>query len=525
MTSRQTSALFIGTSVCALILVLNHFGAFAALSLPLERALQAHLLLPAGLLHSVPLQFCYHTVMAFFTAWVCLELRQHLLRLAFMVGAIYLSLTLVLVMAFQGMLFEPFSGILAIVLAGATALVVGSSVRGRLVHEFRCFFVDRLAEEPFAQLIEKREPTRLSGQREITALTFKLVNAGTISQSVRPDPMAMLSASVMKTISEFLIGHGAYIERCSAHGVVALFGFPVASQDHAQQACLAVAELRPMLTKLAHEVRTRWMCEAHFGIGIASGKVMCGLYGHGGFQSYGAIGEAVEMSGRLSSLNAVYGSRVLLAESTLLRVMSIIEARPIGIVPSATLPDVEVGVHEWLAAKGRLSEEENISRDRFTEGVNLLRAGQATQAAAKLKQALLPDHEDAPLRYFIALAKTLLNSATAPVQPTESESGESDEVEPQEQLEAPAAKKSSLKPIVIGAPAARSTSTVTPLKTLVTGVAMVKSDFAKTTTTVIADEVIVEETSSATRPKETTASTKVAKEAKPKAKKSAKSSS
>jgi class 3 adenylate cyclase len=470
--------------------------------------------LPGKLLHLVPLQFAYHTSMAFLTAWVCLELRRQGQRLAFMLGAVFLTLTFTLVMALRGVLFEPFSGILAILLTGIVSILLALSVKDRLVHEFRSYFIDRLDEEQFSQVIEKREPTRLSGLREVTAMTFKLVNAGNIIHTVRPDPMAMLSASVMKTLSEFLIGQGAYIERCSAHGVVALFGFPMASQDHAQQACSTLPELRQMLTQLAHEIRTRWMCEAHFGIGIASGKVMCGLYGHSGFQSYGAIGEAVELSEKLSSLNALYGSRMLIAESTLQRMVDIIEARPIGVVSSETTPENEVAVHEWLAMKGKLTAAEEASRDRFTEGLSLLRAGQSTQAAAVLKQAQLPGHEDAPLRYFLTLAKATPSQPSLAAKPAHAADKP---VEKQAPAEAAKPLKASLQPIVIGSPPPPPATAVSPLRALVTGTPVPRLDPEPVITEIITADEVVEIKSTDTTEEIAAKSPAVTKDAKGKA--------
>jgi class 3 adenylate cyclase len=96
-------------------------------------------------------------------------------------------------------------------------------------------------------------------------------------------------------------------------GVVAVFGAPVALEDHAIRACLAAVGVQEEAKRLAVKVRERDGVDLQVRVGLNSGRVIAGAIGSGSL-GYAAIGEQVGMAQRMESV-APPGA-VMLSEST-----------------------------------------------------------------------------------------------------------------------------------------------------------------------------------------------------------------
>ncbi len=96
-------------------------------------------------------------------------------------------------------------------------------------------------------------------------------------------------------------------------GVMALFGAPVALEDHAFRACLAALAIQEEANRLAAEVARRDGVDLRVRVGLNSGRVIAGELGSGSL-GYAATGEQVGMAQRMESVAPPGG--VMLSEST-----------------------------------------------------------------------------------------------------------------------------------------------------------------------------------------------------------------
>jgi predicted ATPase len=103
------------------------------------------------------------------------------------------------------------------------------------------------------------------------------------------------------------------VDKFTGDGVMAVFGAPVAMEDHAVRACLAALGVQEEAKRLAVEVRERDGVELRLRVGLNSGEVIAGEIGSGAL-GYTAIGEQVGMAQRMESAAPPGG--VMLSEST-----------------------------------------------------------------------------------------------------------------------------------------------------------------------------------------------------------------
>ena len=98
-----------------------------------------------------------------------------------------------------------------------------------------------------------------------------------------------------------------------ATAIMAVFGAPVALEDHAVRACLAALGVQEEAKRLAVDVRERDGVDLQLRVGLNSGQVIAGEIGSGPF-GYTAVGEQVGMAQRMESVAPPGG--VMLSAST-----------------------------------------------------------------------------------------------------------------------------------------------------------------------------------------------------------------
>src|SRR5258707_11776682 len=107
--------------------------------------------------------------------------------------------------------------------------------------------------------------------------------------------------------------YGGTLSQFTGDGIMAVFGAPVALEDHAVRACLAALGVQEEAKRLAVEVKDRDSVDLRLRVGLNSGQVIAGEIGSGSM-GYTAIGEQVGMAQRMESVAPPGG--VMLSAST-----------------------------------------------------------------------------------------------------------------------------------------------------------------------------------------------------------------
>ncbi len=95
--------------------------------------------------------------------------------------------------------------------------------------------------------------------------------------------------------------YGGTVDKFTGDGIMAVFGAPLALEDHAVRACMAALGVQEEAKRLAAEVQDRDGVDLRLRVGLNSGQVIAGEIGSGPF-GYTAIGEQVGMAQRMESV-------------------------------------------------------------------------------------------------------------------------------------------------------------------------------------------------------------------------------
>ena len=175
----------------------------------------------------------------------------------------------------------------------------------------------------------------------MTVLFADVVHSMDIAKAVGAERLREIMAGLLDRAATVVGRYGGTLDKFTGDGIMAVFGAPIALEDHALRACRAALEIHSAISDLAEEVSSRDGLDLQVRIGLNSGQVIAGEIGSGG-AGYTAIGEQVGLAQRMESVAPPGG--VMLSAST---------ARLVGGV--ATLGDPELvhikGADQPVAAR------------------------------------------------------------------------------------------------------------------------------------------------------------------------------
>ncbi len=149
--------------------------------------------------------------------------------------------------------------------------------------------------------------------KQVTVLFADVVHSMYIASVVGAERLREIMAEVVNIATAVVKRYGGTVDKFTGDGIMAVFGAPVALEDHAVRACLAALEIQDELARLAAQVRDHDGVELALRIGLNSGQVIAGEVGSASL-GYTTIGEQVGMAQRMESVAPAGG--VMLSAST-----------------------------------------------------------------------------------------------------------------------------------------------------------------------------------------------------------------
>ena len=135
----------------------------------------------------------------------------------------------------------------------------------------------------------------------MTVLFADVVRSMDIAAAVDVERLREIMAELVGAVAAVVQRYGGTMEKFTGDGVMALFGAPVALEDHAFRACLAALAIQEEANRLAAEVQRRDGVALRLRVGLNSGRVVAGEIGSGSL-GYAAIGEQVGLAQRMESV-------------------------------------------------------------------------------------------------------------------------------------------------------------------------------------------------------------------------------
>src|ERR1700676_1479769 len=149
--------------------------------------------------------------------------------------------------------------------------------------------------------------------KQVTVLFTDVVHSMDIAAAVGAERLREIMTELVNRATVVVERYGGMVDKFTGDGIMAVFGAPVALEDHAFRACLAALDIQKETERLAAEIQRHDGIALQLRVGLNSGQVIAGAIGSGPMR-YTAIGEQVGMAQRMESVAPPGG--VMLSAST-----------------------------------------------------------------------------------------------------------------------------------------------------------------------------------------------------------------
>jgi class 3 adenylate cyclase/DNA-binding winged helix-turn-helix (wHTH) protein len=145
-------------------------------------------------------------------------------------------------------------------------------------------------------------PTVPAGERkQVTVLFADVVDSMGLADQVDPEELRRIMQRCFSILSAGVHRLEGTVDNFTGDGIMAIFGAPIAHEDHARRACYAALHLQQELIAYADELRARGL-QFSVRIGLNSGEVVVGAIGEDLAMQYTAIGLTVGLAQRMEQL-------------------------------------------------------------------------------------------------------------------------------------------------------------------------------------------------------------------------------
>jgi adenylate cyclase len=265
----------------------------------------------------------------------------------------------------------------------------------------------RYIDPKVVQGLIDRPDTAVEGQRRVMTIMFCDMSGFTaMSEGMTPRGLVKVMNHYFTVMSAPIRANRGVIDKYIGDAIMAYWGPPfVEEAEQAQLACAAATDMIALVPALQKQLPDILGIRAmpapcDLRIGIASGEVLTGSIGSELMMSFTVMGDAVNLASRLEAANKLYGTRVLISETTAAALGASFALREIDRLVVVGQSESQA-VFEVMGKPGELSSEEEVLRENYADGLVAYRARRFDEAKDAFAKALESVPGDGPSRVLL----------------------------------------------------------------------------------------------------------------------------
>ncbi len=178
---------------------------------------------------------------------------------------------------------------------------------------FKMYLNDALVE----QLAENPDGLQLGGDEKVLTVLFSDIrNFTSISEGMTPEQLVSLINTYLSLMTKTIMNENGTVDKYIGDAIMAIYGAPVFSEKHPEQACRAALKMMYDLDRVKDEWMERGYPEINIGIGINTGRMVVGNMGSEDRFDYTVMGDSVNLASRLEGLTKAYSAGIIISEFT-----------------------------------------------------------------------------------------------------------------------------------------------------------------------------------------------------------------
>lgn len=221
---------------------------------------------------------------------------------------LYISYGLVMPLAAAGVMT---------VTAFALNMSYGYFVETRSKRELANLFGTYVPPELVDEMVKDPDSYNMKAtSRELTVMFCDMRGFTKMSEHMEPTKLQELLTGVFSSLTSVIRGNRGTIDKYMGDCVMAFWGAPVETPDHAHLAVKSAMEMANAVRDINLDHRARGLPDIGIGIGLNTGTMCVGDMGSNIRRAYTVIGDAVNLGSRLEGLSKVYGVDIVVSETT-----------------------------------------------------------------------------------------------------------------------------------------------------------------------------------------------------------------
>lgn len=161
---------------------------------------------------------------------------------------------------------------------------------------------------------------------DVTVMFCDIRNFTAMSENMKPEDVVLLLNKYFTAMEKCISANHGVINKYIGDAIMAIFGSPVKSQNHALDSYKASYAMKNSLIELNKSFAEKNLPLFDFGIGLHSGNVLAGNIGAEKRMEYTVIGDTVNTASRIGALCKTYKTDLLLSESTVEKIKMLDES-------------------------------------------------------------------------------------------------------------------------------------------------------------------------------------------------------
>lgn len=207
--------------------------------------------------------------------------------------------------------------LVALAIAYTLGVFYRYAIIDRQSRHIRRSFEHYISPNVVQQLIDDPSQLKLSGNYfETTVIFTDLVGFTTLAEKLDPMELHRLLTEYFSAMVDEMLLHEGTLDKFIGDAIMCFFGVPVPAEDHPERAVATAWGMQQALRQM--NKRRAAVGQTQFGmrIGVNSGRVVAGNMGTATLFNYTIMGDCVNLAARLESANKMYGTSILVGEST-----------------------------------------------------------------------------------------------------------------------------------------------------------------------------------------------------------------
>ena len=174
----------------------------------------------------------------------------------------------------------------------------------------------------------------LNGElKEVTVLFADLRDFTRLVETIPPREVVTVINTYFEAMSAAIVSHNGLVLQYIGDEIEAVFGAPVALENHQQCAIEAALEMRTRLSQVNLNLANQGYPPLRHGIGLHTGKVVAANIGSSQRLSYALVGETVNIASRIQDLNKDFDTDILISDAVRQGLDRCIVMNPLSPVP------------------------------------------------------------------------------------------------------------------------------------------------------------------------------------------------